>query len=68
MADEMELLKEWLKTSKKHCIFAEGQACQPRAISRILEAQTVCTIRNTPIRLKQFLVTAFTKKKPEEIF
>ena len=42
--------------------FSEGQACQPRAISRILEAQTVCTIRNTPIRLKQFLVTAFTKK------
>lgn len=52
---------------KQNIVFFEGQACQPRAIFRILEAQTVCTIRNTPIRLKQFLVTAFTKK-PEEFF
>ncbi len=56
------------KDKQKHCVFSEGQACQPRAISRILEAQTVCIIRNTPIRRKQFLVTAFTKKKPEEFF
>ncbi len=50
---ETDTLKKWINESN-YIVFLAGRVFRPRAISRILEARTGCTIRSMTIRRKRF--------------
>ena len=60
--ETVEKLREIIAHTE-NLVFFGGAGVSTESNIPDLEAQTVCTIRNTTIRLKRFLVTAFTKSQ-----
>lgn len=64
---ETDTLKKWINESN-YIVFFGGAVFRPRAISRISEARTGCTIRSMNYPPETILSHSFYMRKPEEFY